>query len=906
MYNNSGVLSLEADTNRDIQFGDGGTAAVMYIDNSEEKVGIGMTDPDEKLEVDGNIKISADRFYQMGGGSNKIGVDGGNAGMHFHTGDGTERMIISGSGNVGIGTSTPLQKLDTPNIAIGGSSIAASYRANVTLMDNLTGTARFYALGPNTSKGGNYQFNTLSSDATAGSGTVMFITGSTGNVGIGTSTPSQKLDVNGNIIADTYYVGNTSNYIDVATGLRLRSDSNGIRLMPNGTDVGYITHTGIDFIKPLSVTGTISASANITANGNIIATGSILGSSATFTDVVNMANNKGLTYANSSIRGEGNSLKLTATTDIQLQKATLITGGALSITGDGSNAVTLTESGNGDFTIDAPDDIRLDAGGGDIVFRDDGTEIGRLSNSSSDFKFASSVSNKDIVLAPNGSGKVLATAELSASQVSASGNIVASGTGSFSEGRFTGKLGVGINSPFLPLHVDGNARIDGNLLVGNCAPTNTPAADLHLKSSGTDAKIRIEDLDDDNLAYDFLVNSGSGLTITETTDATSRIHIAQGTGRVGIGTASPDELFDVAGTARFETGIAEGTIYVGNNIQHWGDGGTGVYFDTDEVQIQTNGGTTRATIDAAGLNIVGDITASGKIQIPSFIEHTGDDDTYFGFNGDNDFRVTAGGSDRFQVTGDVRVLGSTDFAIPATRKLYLDGQSNTYLSETSADTIKIFTGGSERLKISNTSTEVSHSLNVTGHVTASGNISASGEVVADVFRGHTQINFQFGSSTWDSMTVPANGRLDLAPGGTNDRAHLRLVSDYGSSPRSAIIEFQNEAQQTSYLFTDASQSLKIHTSDPGEDDSVGYIVGVPKVEYYSVTGSNLTTNRVVTLPNSLTYKLSTDGYEYLEVFTDGIRLNRTIDYAEVATNQVRYLMSVPSQSIITYKSLRTV
>ena len=193
---------------------------------------------------------------------------------------------------------------------------------------------------------------------------------------------------------------------------------------------------------------------------------------------------------------------------------------------------------------------------------------------------------------------------------------------------------------------------------------------------------------------------------------------------------------------------------------------------------------------------------------------------------------------------------------------------------------------------------------VVNHVTASGNISASGEVVADVFRGHSQINFQFGSSTWDSMTVPANGRLDLAPGGANDRAHLRLVSDYGSSPRSAIIEFQNEAQQTSYLFTDASQSLKIHTSDPGEDDSVGYIVGVPKVEYYSVTGSNLTANRVVTLPNSLTYKLSTDGYEYLEVFTDGIRLNRTIDYAEVATNQVRHLMSIPSQSIITYKSLR--
>ena len=156
------------------------------------------------------------------------------------------------------------------------------------------------------------------------------------------------------------------------------------------------------------------------------------------------------------------------------------------------------------------------------------------------------------------------------------------------------------------------------------------------------------------------------------------------------------------------------------------------------------------------------------------------------------------------------------------------------------------------------------------------------------------------------MEMLTNGQLQLASGGTNDRGELYLHSDHGSSPRTSVVVFENEAQQTSYLFTDASQSLKIHTSDPGEDDSVGYIVGVPKVEYYTVTSSGLTTNTAMTLPNSLTYMTSSGGYEYLEVFTDGIRLNRTIDYAEVDTSTVRYLVSIPSQSIITYKSLRTV
>ena len=156
------------------------------------------------------------------------------------------------------------------------------------------------------------------------------------------------------------------------------------------------------------------------------------------------------------------------------------------------------------------------------------------------------------------------------------------------------------------------------------------------------------------------------------------------------------------------------------------------------------------------------------------------------------------------------------------------------------------------------------------------------------------------------MEMLTNGKLQLASGGNNDRGHLKLHSDYGSTPRTSVIEFQNEVQSGSFLFTDASQSLKFHTSDPGEDDSVGYIVGVPKVEMLSVTSSTLTANTLMTLPNSLTYITSSGGYEYLEIFTDGIRLNRTIDYSEVSTSTVRYLISIPSQSVITYKSLRTV
>ena len=71
--------------------------------------------------------------------------------------------------------------------------------------------------------------------------------------------------------------------------------------------------------------------------------------------------------------------------------------GSIGISADGSNHVILSENGTGDFKIDAPGDMTLDAGGGDIILKDDNTEFGLLANTTNNFVVMSRQNNKDLI-----------------------------------------------------------------------------------------------------------------------------------------------------------------------------------------------------------------------------------------------------------------------------------------------------------------------------------------------------------------------------------------------------------------------------------------------------------------------------------------------------------------------------
>ena len=79
----------------------------MRIDGSGN-VGIGTSSPDEKLDVAGNVVVNNGGFYKFGDGTVRIYGETSTDIMSFVTND-SERMRINSSGNLGVGNTNVLK-----------------------------------------------------------------------------------------------------------------------------------------------------------------------------------------------------------------------------------------------------------------------------------------------------------------------------------------------------------------------------------------------------------------------------------------------------------------------------------------------------------------------------------------------------------------------------------------------------------------------------------------------------------------------------------------------------------------------------------------------------------------------------------------------------------------------------
>jgi hypothetical protein len=266
---NTGIFFPAADT---IAFTEGGVEAARF--DSSGNLGIGTSSPTfgsgDGLEIQragiATLRLensSASNSFELyadtaANGINLRGRD--SSPLVFWTAN-TERMRLDSSGNLGIGTSSPITKLDVrSDAAVVATSGYSSLHFNAL---PASATARAATIRKNYDSP--FDFNIYASTGTSGNSaaTIFYrdITNesmrldSSGNLGIGTSSPGERLDVvggglgvgNGTIKTVVSYttegiVGTTSNHallLYANNAERARITSGGNLLVGTTSDNGY-------------------------------------------------------------------------------------------------------------------------------------------------------------------------------------------------------------------------------------------------------------------------------------------------------------------------------------------------------------------------------------------------------------------------------------------------------------------------------------------------------------------------------------------------------------------------------------------------------------------------------------------------------------------------------------------
>jgi hypothetical protein len=214
---------------------------LMRIDGSTGNVGIGSTSPSQKLHVAGNVNITSNlsigtgtQYFEIYSDATNVILNSTSKNMQLSAGSGN-LFINRTNGNVGIGTTSPefglhikgtypkgylivernntnglgpagMVVFKTDGKTIGDGQIISIHGLDSANNDQSYGQIRTEIVNStSTNEASKLHFWNMK----AGTITQQMIITNDGNVGIGTTSPSQKLDVNGNVNATTYYGAGT-------------------------------------------------------------------------------------------------------------------------------------------------------------------------------------------------------------------------------------------------------------------------------------------------------------------------------------------------------------------------------------------------------------------------------------------------------------------------------------------------------------------------------------------------------------------------------------------------------------------------------------------------------------------------------------------------------------------------
>jgi hypothetical protein len=258
----------------------GASTERMRIDSSGN-VGIGGT-PAYRLDVQGgtasftgNSGVSAIRV--TGAGGSYFWIDNPTTStMRFSSGatPGTGVMVLNDSGNLGIGTASPGGKLEVSGQADFTTVVGAGYGVRVrSPSGSATPAILQFTDNPVTAQW--YAIQSPSADVLTfnnGGGTEKMRIDSSGNVGIGTNSPSEKLTVAGNATAEIYKLRSNTSTPTSTDAFIYRPADNTLAFGTASTERARIDssgNVGIGTSSPTSIAGYQSLTVNGSTSGLI-------------------------------------------------------------------------------------------------------------------------------------------------------------------------------------------------------------------------------------------------------------------------------------------------------------------------------------------------------------------------------------------------------------------------------------------------------------------------------------------------------------------------------------------------------------------------------------------------------------------------------------------------------------
>ena len=337
-----------------------GGAETMRIDTSGN-VGIATSSPGAKFQVVGSTTVSSQPNVAaiIGAGVTSellLGSTNGNTPfiasqgaypLTFFT-NATERMRIDSSGNVGIGTSTPSNKLTITSTSapavFTNTTLGGVYQAVISLRSTAATTGAALQFYDGTNDGYITWYNQNLVFAGTGGNERMRIDSSV-NVGIGTATPTAKLHVSG---ADANING-----LNVGLGGGLVATNTSVGTSVLATNTTGSANTGVGY-QALQYSSSYASLVTIVSGGSGYTNGTY-----TFVQTIYSSGTTATTYPTVTISVFGGSVTtVTLSSYISLRGSgfsdttTVITAAAASIGGTGSgfsariSAISLAASNN--------------------------------------------------------------------------------------------------------------------------------------------------------------------------------------------------------------------------------------------------------------------------------------------------------------------------------------------------------------------------------------------------------------------------------------------------------------------------------------------------------------------------------------------------------------------------------